>query len=212
MLARPAGLTIPDDISEVLPFVSQTNCRLCFACYKTLTSSRGVSTATPRALEIASVGSSTVQKSTPPVRVYPPRKRMLAFQGDSDNSSMDAVTGRSQSTKFAVNSALSTMPSEFSVSAKHWLEILMSKEIDKGFGRTGRCDGEFNFKSSKTVGGQVKTELLCRDCGNTTVFCSTPTDGKVRVSVGEASAGTTQESDIDSAGRIILHTVQYYVC
>ncbi len=69
MLARPAGMPIPDDISEVLPFVSQTNCRLCFACYKTLTGSRGMSTATPRALEIASVGSSTVQKSTPPVRV-----------------------------------------------------------------------------------------------------------------------------------------------
>jgi hypothetical protein len=29
MLARPSGLPIPDDVSEVLPFVSQTNCRLC---------------------------------------------------------------------------------------------------------------------------------------------------------------------------------------
>jgi hypothetical protein len=197
MLARPSGLPIPDDVSEVLPFVSQTNCRLCFACYKTLTGSRGLSVATPQTLEPTRVLSSTVQKSTPPVRLYPPRKRMLAFQGDSDNSSMDALTGRSQSTKFAVNSALSTMPSEFSVSAKHWLEILMccrcSKEIDKGFGRTGRCDGEFNFKSSKTVGGQVKTELLCRDCGNTTVFCSTPTDGKVRVSVGEESLKLRRE-------------------
>lgn len=31
MLARPAGMPIPDDVSEVLPFVSQTNCR-CLLC------------------------------------------------------------------------------------------------------------------------------------------------------------------------------------
>lgn len=42
MLARPAGLPIPDDVSEVLPYISQTNCRLCFSCYKNLTGSRGV--------------------------------------------------------------------------------------------------------------------------------------------------------------------------
>ncbi len=66
MLARPGSLPLPDDVSEVLKYVSQTNCRLCILCYNTLIRAAA---ATPRALEIASVGSSTVQKSTPPVRV-----------------------------------------------------------------------------------------------------------------------------------------------
>lgn len=105
----------PDDISETLRFVSQTNCRLCFPCYKTLTDSMGGSVATPRTLDSGRSLSSTVQKTTPPVRIFPPRKRTLAFEGEGDDSSMEALAGRSQSTKFAVNSALATMPANFVV-------------------------------------------------------------------------------------------------
>ena len=44
-----------------------------------------------------------------------PRKRALAFEGEGDDSIMEALAGRSQSTKLAVNSALLTMPANFVV-------------------------------------------------------------------------------------------------
>lgn len=71
--------------------------------------------ATPRTLDSGRSLSSAVQKTTPPVRIFPPRKRALAFEGEGDDSSMEALAGRSQSTKLAVNSALLTMPANFVV-------------------------------------------------------------------------------------------------
>jgi rRNA maturation protein Rpf1 len=192
MQEYPRAYPIPPGFAGSLPHQSGVNNRLCKQCHK------NHFVAPVEARQIGPVGS-------PAVRVVTPRKRAAP---SPEPIALDrALANRSRSAKGAAADALAKLPNTHNWQTSNILAILMQlhcqEEIDEPFGRLRVCGGTLDLRKTAFEAQQMKIQLVCRDCGAVTEYCSNDDGGKIELTIGEEKL-TAYKNDIRDVLLVLL--------
>jgi len=170
----PRGFPIPPGFAGSLGFESAVNCRICKDCqtkfYKSPVKVR----------QIGPAGSPAIRQVTPRKRAGPSPEPIALDR---------ALASRSRSAKGAAADALAKLPDAHNWQTSNILAILMQlhcqEKISEAFGRSRVCNGTLDLRKTAFEAQQMKIQLLCRDCGVVTEYCSNDDGGKIELTVGD---------------------------
>ncbi len=99
-----------------------------------------------------------------------------------------ALANRSRSAKGDAADALAKLSNTHDWQTSNILAILMQlhyqEEIDEPFGRLRACVGMLDLRKTAFEAQQMKIQLMCRDCGAVTEYCSNDDGGKIELTIG----------------------------
>jgi hypothetical protein len=119
---------------------------------------------------------------------------------------------KSRSAKGAAADALAKLPNTHNWQTSNILAILMQlhcqEEIDEPFGRSRACGGTLDLRKTAFEAQQMKIQLVCRDCGAVTEYCSIDDGGKIELTIGKEKL-TVFKNDIRDVLLVLLAGYSY---